>query len=186
MLKRILASILFLAASAAPSVAQSPDSSAKKQEIATMAASQNDARYFRLDFIVRELDGKRTVSSRNYSMILVSSDRSRSHGSIRSGNRVPIPATSKDAQFSYSDVGINIDANFVEAMGAELTLDLSAEISSLSEAAVGTQSTPPILRSTRWHATPLVTIGKPTIVFTAEDEHTNHTLDLEVTATPLH
>lgn len=183
MLKKILAPVLFLASMNACLIAQPQESAVKKQE--APAAAQKEARYFRLDFIVRELDGKRTVSSRNYSMNVVANDHEHSSSFIRTGNRVPIP-TSNNAQFTYSDVGVNIDCNDPQTVGAELALFLSAELSSLSDAPASTPSTPPVLRSTRWRSSTLVAIAKPTVVFIAEDEHTGHVLQLEVTATPLH
>ena len=137
---RILAAALFLAASVGPSVAQTSDSSAKKQEAPSTTTVQNDARYFRLDFVVRELDGKRTISSRNYSTSVVANDRLHREASIRTGNRVPIPASTKDAQFSYSDLGVNIDCAGLETVGAELSMFLAVEISSLPDAPAGSQS----------------------------------------------
>lgn len=188
MLNKILVSALFLASMNACLIAQPQESAAKKQEAPAAAAVQNDARFFRLDFIVRELDGKRTVSARNYSTTIAAyNDPNRGRGaSIRTGNRVPIPTASKEPQFTYSDIGVNIDCSEVQIAGLELSMLLTAEISSLSDASAGSQSTPPILRSTRWRAGTLVAVGKPTIVFTTEDEHTSHVLQLEVTATPLH
>jgi hypothetical protein len=175
-LKTILISALFLIAF--PALPQ--ENNVKVQASVT----QKEARFFRLDFVVRELDGKRPLSSRNYSMNVVANDRSRNNSSIRTGNRIPIP-TSKDGQFTYSDIGINIDCNDAETVGSELAFGLAAELSSLSDGQA-TTSTPPILRGTRWRSSALVAIGKPTVVFTAEDEKTNHTLEMEVTATPLH
>jgi hypothetical protein len=182
--KRILAATLFLAASAGPSVAQTSDSSAKKQEAPSTTTVQNDARYFRLDFVVRELDGKRTVSSRNFSTTVVANDRFHRDASIRTGNRVPILASSKDTQ--YLDIGVNIDCSGLETVGPELAMFVAVDISSLPDVPAGSQSTPPILRSTRWRSGTLVAFSKPTIIFTAEDEHTGHVLQVEVTATPLH
>jgi hypothetical protein len=184
--KPILAAALFFTAFAGPSAAQTSDGSAKKQETPSTTAVQNDARYFRLDFVVRELDGKRAVSSRNFSTTIVANDRFHRDASIRTGNRVPIPGASKDAQFSYSDIGVNIDCSGLETVGPELSMFVAVDISSLPDLPAGSQSMPPILRSTRWRSATLVALAKPTIVFTAEDEHTGHILEVEVTATPLH
>ncbi|HWZ11787.1 MAG TPA: hypothetical protein VNX22_01465 [Acidobacteriaceae bacterium] len=184
MFKRILAATLFLTAFAGPSVAQTSDNSAKKQDAPSPTTVQNDARYFRLDFVVRELDGKRTVSSRNYSMPIMANDRFHRGAAIRTGNRVPVLVSTKDTQ--YLDIGVNIDCSEPETIGAELSMLLTADISSLPDLPGGSQSSPPILWSTKWRSATLVAIAKPTIVFTAEDEHTGHVLQVEVTATPLH
>ena len=175
MLKTILISALLLI-----SVPALPQESTAKTP-----ANPKEARFFRLDFVVRELDGKRPVSSRNYSMNVVANDRVHNFSSIRTGNRVPIPATSKEAQFAYSDIGVNIDCSDVETIGSELALSLTAELSSLSDGQA-TTATPPILRATRWRSSALIAMARPTVVFTAEDDKTNHTLEMEVTATPLH
>ena len=184
MIKRILTAALFLTAFAGPSVAQTSDNSAKKQEAPSTTTGQNDARYFRLDFVVRELDGKRTVSSRDFSMPIVANDRFHRGAAIRTGNRVPILVSSKDTQ--YLDIGVNIDCSGLETVGPELSMFVAVDISSLPDLPAGSQSIPPILRSTRWRSGTLIAFSKPTIIFTAEDEHTSHVLQVEVTATPLH
>jgi hypothetical protein len=182
--KRSLATALFLTAFAGASVAQTFDNPPKKEEAPSTTAMQNDARYFRLDFVVRELDGKRTISSRDYSMPIVANDRFHRGAAIRTGNRVPILVSSKDTQ--YLDIGVNIDCSEPETVGAQLSMVLTVDISSLPDSQGGSQSTPPILRSTKWRSATLVAVAKPTIVFSAEDEHTGHVLQVEVTATPLH
>jgi hypothetical protein len=182
--KRILAAILFLAGFTGPSVAQTSDSSAKKQEAPSTTAVQSDARYFRLDFVVRELDGKRTISSRDYSLPVVANDRFHRGAAIRTGSRVPVLVSTKDTQ--YLDIGVNIDCSEPETVGSQLSMVLTVDISSVLDATAGSTSTPPILRSTKWRSATLVAVAKPTIIFTAEDEHTGHVLQVEVTATPLH
>ena len=176
MFKTIAISVLFLTTIAALS---------QEKKVDSPSAGGKEPRYFRLDFVVRELDGKRAISSRNYSMNMVANDRSHSFSSIRTGNRVPIPATSKEAQFAYSDIGVNIDCSDAETVGSEVALSLTAELSSLSDVPANI-ATPPLLRSTRWRSSALIPIAKPTVVFTAQDDKTNHTLEMEVTATPLH
>lgn len=182
MLKTIAISVLFLS-----SITALPqENSAQKTDTSSTSSAQKEPRYFRLDFVIRELDGKRPITSRNYSTTVVANDRARGSCSLRTGNRVPIPTSAKEAQFNYSDVGVSIDCNGADTVGSELALGLSAEISSLLDSTAGTQSTPPLLRSVRWRSTALVPTAKPTVVFSSQDDKTNHTLELEVTATPLH
>src|SRR5262245_37171262 len=68
-------------------------------------------RFFKMDFIVRELEGGKTVSTRNYTLITKSGDWQQ----LRVGTRVPI--TPEENKIQYTDVGLSVDCRILEGPG---------------------------------------------------------------------
>src|SRR5437016_674140 len=65
--------------------------------------------FYRLDFVVKEVEGGKAVNSRTYtSMVAVGSN-----GSIRTGGRTPVPTGTggglTNTQYTFYDTGVNID-----------------------------------------------------------------------------
>src|SRR5438270_4558265 len=114
--------------------------SAKPQE--TAKTPEPPAHFYHLEFVVQETgaDGKPT-NSRTYSGT-VSTSRTDRGFSTRTGSRVPIATgafgqgDSKNTQFQYIDVGVNIDARDARDEADKLALSLIVDVSSLA----GTQN----------------------------------------------
>ena len=138
----------------------------------------DNAKYFHLDFVVKEVDGGKVVSARHYTASTATGDANLSGCSIRAGSKVPAP--SSGGQFTYLDVGVNIDCRGSKEVDGNLTLNVTAEVSSAI-----TASTPPVIRQNRWNANVAVPLGKPTVVFSSDDMTTKGQMQLELTATPL-
>ena len=66
--------------------------------------------YYRIDFVIKEVEGGKVLNSRAYSMTTSTSPR---NSSIRTGSKVPYETVK--GQYNYSDVGINIIIPTVEA-----------------------------------------------------------------------
>jgi len=101
-------------------------------------AQSSDAgtKFYRLDFEVKEIDLGKVVSSRAYST-MVSTEAGRGHdgGSIRAGTRIPINISSpdpKEPNIQYMDVGVNIDCSAVRMTNGQLTMAVTAEVSTLA------------------------------------------------------
>lgn len=139
------------------------------------ASPAPEPKYFHLDFVVKELEGGKTVNSRSYAMT-ISTGRDRS--SIRSGNKVPLPSSSP---LQYVDVGTNIDCGDSREIQDQLALMVTAEVSSAAEAGV----VPPVIRQVKWSSPVLVPLRKPTIIFASDDPSSKRQMQLELTATPL-
>lgn len=149
------------------------------------------AHFYHLEFVVQETgaDGKPT-NSRTYSGT-VSTSRTDRGFSTRTGSRVPVASgasgqgDSKNTQFQYIDVGVNIDARDARDEGDKLALSLTADVSSLA----GTQNisgvNEPVVRQNKWQASVLLPIGKPTVVFTSDVLDSKGGMQLLVTATPV-
>ena len=91
------------------------------------AESAEQPKFYKLDFVVKEIEGGRVVTSRAYSM-LVATD---STGSLRAGSKVPIRTSADGSPASFIDVGTNFDCKAIKELPQhDLSLFLIAEISS--------------------------------------------------------
>ena len=142
------------------------------------------AHYYHLELVVQELgtDGKPT-NSRTYTTTVSTDDRG--SASIRTQSRIPIAtaSVSGNTQFQYQDIGVNIDARRAHDLGHQLSMDLTADISSVAERDPNLHE--PIIRQNRWQALVLIPVGKPSVVFTSDTLDSKGSMQLVVTATPV-
>ncbi len=167
--------------------AQGPDKPAEAASTAEPAPH-----FYHLVFVVQELDaGGKPVNSRTYTTS-VSTDR-HFNGSMRTGSRVPIATggnsdeksgTVTNVQFQYIDVGVSFDLTHVVEAGPMLTIDLSAEISSVADA-MDARIHQPVIRQNRWRAPVVIPLGRPTVVFSSDSLDSKGSLQVAVTATRL-
>jgi hypothetical protein len=152
--------------------------------------------YYHLDIVVQEVSAEgKPVNSRSYSTTVVTNS-SRYENIIRANSRVPFPvgSFSTDAkgnalvntQFQYQDVGVRFDIRDVHDAGRLLTLNLTADVSTVGGAAnPGTNDRQTILRENRWESAVLIPIGKPIVVFKSDDLDSKGSVQVVVTATLL-
>lgn len=135
---------------------------------------------YRLEFVVRELEGGKTINSRTYTMSVEDGDT----GRIRVGNRVPYN-TGKDT-FQYFEVGINIDCRLRDHGSYILLEGTQIEISSIVKDDSASGGTPnPIVRQARSSVAAAITPGKPAVITSMDDVSSNRRYEVEVTATKL-
>jgi len=139
-------------------------------------------KFYRLDFVVKELDSGKVVNARTYSTSASTREANNWVCSIRTGNKVPIPTTSgsESSQYTYIDVGVNVDCKGLKEADGQLALTVIAEISSAANA-----TRPPMIRQTKWSADVIVPLKKPTTIFTSDDVTGKGQMQLELTATPI-
>jgi len=142
--------------------------------------SAEATKFYRLDFVVKELESGKVVNARTYSTS--ASTRENWACSVRTGNKVPIPTIQGPGtpQYTYIDVGVNVDCKGLREADGQLALTLTAEISS---AVTATQ--PPMIRQTKWNADVIVPLKKPTTIFTSDDVTGKGQMQMELTATPI-
>lgn len=133
-------------------------------------------------------DGK-TLSSHSYSTIVMA-NAGFSASKIRSNDKVPIAVASHSSgntEYQYQDVGTNIDANEAKLNGNQLTMNLSVALSEVAKNDVAPEKTvsAPIFRALNWQSDVIVTLGKPTIVFTSDNPSDTGKTELELTATEI-
>jgi len=163
-----LTTLLLAVCLALPSMAQDPPKEAGK--------------FFRVDFVVKELDDSKVISAKNYSAFTSTEGGSRGC-SIRTGNRVPYQSGA--GQFQYADVGVNIDCQHTREAGGQLVLTIVADISSIPGGAEAAPNALPTVRQNKWNSTVLIPIGKLTPLFSSDDLNSKRKMQLEVTATPV-
>ena len=99
-------------------------------------SSDSGTKFYRLDFEVKEIDLGKVVSSRAYStMVSTEAGHGRDGGSIRAGTRIPININSPDSKepnIQYMDVGVNIDCSAVRMTNGQITMAVTAEVSTLA------------------------------------------------------
>ena len=143
--------------------------------------SPNDA--YRVEYVFSELQDGKKVNARSYSVLVRPMDK----GSLRLGSRIPIatgPGGSKEnplvnTQFTYLDVGVNIDCS-VEPLDSDIHLWTTVDISRLApENRIGQ----PIVRTTRVSLHNIVPLGKPTVLTFADEVDTTGRFQIEATVT---
>jgi hypothetical protein len=163
------------------------------QENGTKAPTP-DISYFHLEFIVKTIDSGKVISSRTYNMD-ANTDRNFT-ASYRSGssNGGVISVTYYDGAYGVTDNQpstpeqkvrsldqTNIDCSKFHLVGSDsVSMQLSALISTASNPDLHLTS---VATSYSGIFTPLVPIGKPTIVFSGDGPAPNRKIQMEVTAT---
>ena len=138
-------------------------------------AVKEPAKFYKLDFVVKEVEAGKVLTAKNYSVIVSNGQKGQSE--IRAGSKVPV---GEPGNYHMIDVGTNIDCNSVTESHDELSFYLVAEVSSLLQ-----ETDPhPVIRQNRWVSTVIVPLKKPSVVFSSDDNTTKRVMELEVTATP--
>ena len=165
--------VLLMAALSAASFAQGDE--AKKP------APSPEKRFYRLDLAVKELDGGKTVNSREYFMIISTGHET---NSLRTGTKVPYGSEDKR---NYQYVGVDFDCRDLGlTSGGELSMNLTADISGVTDGDLKASTAGlPVLRTNRWSAGVVVPLGRPTVVFSSDDLASKRRMQLEITATPV-
>ena len=184
MLRTILRSMTLLGLAGLSCLAQSGANTEASKTDAAKTMEGAPKKFYRLDFLVRELENERAINSRSYAMIVRSNTE---RGSMRAGEQVPYASSSgASTQWQQIDVGVSIDCRKLEELGERVALDLRAEISSVVENHDnGVSAARPIIRSNRWESTVLLPLKQPTVLFSSDDPASKHTMQLQLTVTPL-
>ncbi len=152
--------------------------------------------FYRVHFAVAELDaaGKAT-NTRSYEETVATTGSGHPVGDqvIKTGSRVPIatgsyatngnPANLANTQFQYIDLGVNLDVRDATEHGEKLGFRLKAEVSSVARQTEIGGIGEPVIRQNVWDSLVLIPIGKPTVVFSADDLDSKGKMQVEVTAT---
>jgi hypothetical protein len=138
-----------------------------------------DVRFFKLEFVIKEVDGAKVMNSRAFSVVLSTAPGSTAF--IRSGVRVQ----QGDSQhIEYNDVGVHIDCRNIRDVEDQLAANVSADITAApQESASSAAST--IMRHYQWSSDVLIPLKKPTVVFSSDSTTSKNQMQLELTATPI-
>lgn len=144
------------------------------------------SKFYRLDFVVKEVEGSKVLNARGYSMT-VSEDKLNEHSMIRAGSKVPYSTNADGSQYSYLDLGVSIDCYHVAEMHDTMSLVITADVSSIVQEPAPTSAVmrQPVIRQNRWNSGVVVPLKKPTVVFSSDDLTTKRQMQVELTATPI-
>ena len=155
------------------------------QEAAPPASQKPPAHYYKLTFTVEETnDSGQALNARSYVATVQTGSNMQQ---IRTGSRVPVitgaTQTPGTTQFTYIDVGVNVDVHDVQETSDRLAMKVSADVSSVADQENIGNMKEPVIRSNRWDSAVLIPIGKSTVVFSADDLNDKGKMQVELTAT---
>lgn len=152
--------------------------------VTCFGADAVQSKFYKLDFVVREVEGGKVLNARTFSMT-VSDDTLNNHSIIRTGSKVPY--TADGSQFTFLDVGVGIDCYHVAEMRDAMSLVIAADISSIVQESPPASAPvrQPVVRQNKWNSGVIVPLRKPTVVFSSDDLTTKRQMQIELTATPI-
>jgi hypothetical protein len=140
------------------------------------------SKYYKLDFVLREVETGKVLSSHAYSMLAPNSPNS---SSIRTGSKIPVPVTGSSS-FTYVDVGVSIDCNNLHEVEGGIGVSVSADVSTIPQESLDSHSSgAPTIRQNKWRSEVLIPLRAPTVIFSSDDLTSRRVMLLEVTATPV-
>ncbi len=177
---RIFTMMLFwLSAAAVLNGQQSPTQSPTPQRSATPVASAESAAqpgiFYRLDFVIREMEREKLVDTRSYSLWVQSGWPE----SLSAGSEVPMKSPQN---VSFRNVGVGIECTVKETNDSP-QLDLRLNISDVVPPEK--DSDIPATRRISFQSRAVLTLGKPTTVGIVEDAGSRHRFQIDVNATKL-
>jgi hypothetical protein len=113
---------------------------------------------YTVQFTIRDANDAAAKSGRTY---ITQADSANARSTIRTGTKVPYQTSA--GQFSYADIGVNIDTRLNERDG-RLNLWAAIELSSLVE-----RAPTPVIAQVRAETSTVVTAGKEVPVLTIDD-----------------
>jgi hypothetical protein len=144
---------------------------------------------YRLTYTLTETDSGKKIGIQHYSMVVVEGGRTTlkngskvpvATGSYNSGVSTGVPSIGVQTQFTYLDVGINIDSTLSFPAEGKWQVGVKVEQSSVAESVTISGVTEPIVRQSVLQAATQLTLGKPQIVGTVDFTGSTRHLDVEV------
>jgi hypothetical protein len=141
--------------------------------------------HYKLTYRLLEVDaGGKITNSRAYFAIIGAGGDS-APAKIRTGDKFPIVVGTGATDIQYQDVGTDIDTFHPRIHDRQLSLQVSAALSSVAKSAPSLVPNVPIIRQTMWESSVVVTLDKPTIIFISDNTSDTGKTELELTATEI-
>ena len=173
--------VILMIAATLPGYAQKSEP-AKPTPAAPLAQPGRDQQYFRLTFVVREVnENGKVVNSREY-VTNAADSLSGLNASIRTGARVPI-STGVGTQWQYIDVGVNFDVRQLHVLSqTSIGMKVDADLSSYDSSSEPTKSMP-VIHQNKWSGDEQMTLGQPKVIFSSDDLTSKNKVQVELTVT---
>jgi hypothetical protein len=157
---------------------------AAQSEDKSKAQAENDklSETYHLQFTLSELEDNKVINTRQYSLDVCTPCQGQS-GQVKNGTRVPVE--SKQGEFQYLDVGINISARLIDVKRGQTGVAVNVETSSFALDDQDKHDLHPLIRQIRIEASTLLQLDKPMVIGRADDPNSKRRFQLEMTATKL-
>ncbi len=142
--------------------------------------------FYKLEYVLREVQDGKTINSRNYLMTVEDNDR----GEAKVGARVPVATSSVGGvnQFQYIDVGVNINARVVgkgDYAAVRTMLEISGFAIPEQTTVTVNSAVQPVMKQMRTEMAAVVPLGKPTVIGMVDDVNSTKRYEVQLTATKL-
>jgi hypothetical protein len=152
----------------------------KAAEKLAQAQKQADSPFYRVEYLLREVETGKVTNTRNY--VLTVDGTSRGSGSIRVGSKIPIATARESTQ--YQDIGMSIDCTILSEQESDIRIFTTLDMSSLATAEeMKSQPTSPVIRNLRLRATTKGTLEKTVLVGSVDDMAATRRYEVDVTVT---
>jgi hypothetical protein len=152
--------------------------------LAQEADKSEPQKFYRLDFVVKELEGGKTINSRSYFMTVAIAPKQKSE--IRTASHITFQLGPVNfQQVQQVEVGTNFDCSEMREVPAGVSLYVFAQVKSVLEEPSAGASKPPIIRESSWRSTVVLPLKKPTVIFSSDDPASKRQMQVELTATPI-
>jgi hypothetical protein len=137
-----------------------------------------DPKFFKLDFVLKEVEGARVLNSRSFSMY---SATDAAPSNIRTGVKVQ---EGTNEHPNWTDIGVRIDVRNIREIRDELAFNVATEITGLPQDTIEGPARA-IMRQYIWNSDVLIPIRKPTVIFSSDSTSSKSQMQVELTATPV-
>jgi hypothetical protein len=152
--------------------------------IVPAAMYAQDLPVYKVDFTLHDSADTAAKNGRKYSMLVNSSRKA----TMKVGNRVPAATgasgVGQGMQFTYIDVGVNIDC-IVEERGGKLTMHADLDMSTAIPPEKTGGGINPTISQIKIAMDTTAVSGKPTVVASFDDPSTSRKFDVDVTLTKM-
>jgi hypothetical protein len=165
--------------------------------MAPLAPAQDSQgpRVYKVELTIHDGTDSAARTGRRYSLLMEATGK----GSFKIGNRVPVATGSfspgvggvgvnplVNTQFTFVDVGVNIDCLLQNGSGDKMTLQTDLDLSTIippDKTTAAAVANNPTISQLKIHNVSTISLGKPTTVVTVDDPVTMRKFDVEATIT---
>jgi hypothetical protein len=148
-------------------------------------APETPLTHYKLTYRLLEVDANGKITNSRAYFAIIGAGGDSAPAKIRTGDKFPIAVGAGGTDIQYQDVGTDIDTFHPRIQDRQLSVQVSAALSSVAKSAPSLVPNVPILRQTKWESSVVVTLDKPTIIFISDNTSDTGKTELELTATEI-
>ena len=138
--------------------------------------------HYKLTYRFLEVDANGKITNSRADVAIIGAGGDSAPAKIRAGDKFPIAVGTGGTDVQYQDVGTEIDTFHPQIHDRQLSLQVTAALSSVPKSAPSLVPNVPIFRQTKWESSVVVTLDKPTILFISDNTSDTGKTELELTA----